>query len=123
MLMLPVEPFDCSVALSTAWHASWSCIKSSLVPEVTESDQLSFQAFKGCEIVLMPPLLRMDMPTKGVLQFALALLFTLPQVPKILEPSREEVDQYLQKFVSEMSALFERHKAASGCQNMQLRVL
>ncbi|KAF5828936.1 diacylglycerol acyltransferase-domain-containing protein [Dunaliella salina] len=42
------------------------------------------------------------------------------QVPKVEEPSSEQVDHYLQTFISELSALFERHNEAS---KTQLRIL
>jgi 2-acylglycerol O-acyltransferase 2 len=45
------------------------------------------------------------------------------EVPTLEEPSKAEVQQYLQRFIKEMKALFERHKAAAGYPDLELHVL
>lgn len=41
----------------------------------------------------------------------------------VAEPSDEQVAALLATFIAEMSALFERHKAAAGYPSLTLRVL
>eukprot|EP00195_Chlamydomonas_chlamydogama_P013725 CAMPEP_0202896348 /NCGR_PEP_ID=MMETSP1392-20130828/5370_1 /ASSEMBLY_ACC=CAM_ASM_000868 /TAXON_ID=225041 /ORGANISM="Chlamydomonas chlamydogama, Strain SAG 11-48b" /LENGTH=255 /DNA_ID=CAMNT_0049581675 /DNA_START=121 /DNA_END=888 /DNA_ORIENTATION=+ len=45
------------------------------------------------------------------------------EVPHLPEPPAEVVQQYLDAFISEMEALFERHKAEAGCESMKLVVM
>jgi 2-acylglycerol O-acyltransferase 2 len=45
------------------------------------------------------------------------------ELPKEEEPSKEQVQQYLDCFITEMKALFEKHKASAGYPELQLRVI
>ena len=45
------------------------------------------------------------------------------ELPKLAEPSRQEVQQHLDRFIEAMRSLFERHKAAAGYPDLQLRIL
>lgn len=45
------------------------------------------------------------------------------ELPKAEHPSSEEVDKYLETFKQELSALFERHKAAAGYPKLQLLII
>lgn len=45
------------------------------------------------------------------------------EVPQVAQPSHELVEQYLHAYITQLTALFERHKAACGCGGMQLRVM
>lgn len=44
------------------------------------------------------------------------------EVPKVEHPSNEEVQKYLDQFIEELVALFERNKEECGCSMMKLRV-
>ncbi|KAK9903458.1 hypothetical protein WJX75_006146 [Coccomyxa subellipsoidea] len=45
------------------------------------------------------------------------------ELPKVEHPSSKEVDKYLETFKQELSALFERHKAAAGYPKLQLLII
>lgn len=45
------------------------------------------------------------------------------EVPRREAPTKEEVQQYLRKFIEELQALFERHKATAGYPDLTLQVL
>ena len=46
-----------------------------------------------------------------------------PYFPAVAEPSDEQVAALLATFIEEMSALFERHKAAAGYPDLALTIL
>ena len=45
------------------------------------------------------------------------------ELPKRQQPSSEEIQQHLDAFVQAMHSLFERHKAAAGHPDLQLRIM
>lgn len=45
------------------------------------------------------------------------------ELPNIAEPSREQVQEYLDQFIDQMRALFEKHKTAAGYPELQLTVI
>ena len=45
------------------------------------------------------------------------------EVPQKESPSREEVQQYLAKFIGSMEALFEQHKGAAGYGGLKLLII
>lgn len=44
-------------------------------------------------------------------------------VPKIADPDLETVQRYLQKFISQMTDLFEEYKAEAGFPGLELEVV
>lgn len=45
------------------------------------------------------------------------------ELPKMEQPSSEEVERYLLTFRTDLAALFERHKAAAGYPDLQLLII
>jgi hypothetical protein len=52
-----------------------------------------------------------------------ALMYLPMQVPKLEQPTHEQVSEHLQAFINELQALFDRHKSTCGCDGVQLRVM
>jgi 2-acylglycerol O-acyltransferase 2 len=44
-------------------------------------------------------------------------------LPRHDSPPEELVQQHLDRYIAELSALFERHKAAAGYKDLELRIL
>ena len=60
----------------------------------------------------------------GVCQVKVTMVVGSPiEVPKVEQPSKEQVQQYLYCFITEMKVLFEKHKASAGYPELQLRVI
>lgn len=45
------------------------------------------------------------------------------EIPRIAEPSREEVERHHQRYVKEVESLFERHKEKAGYPHIKLKVI
>lgn len=45
------------------------------------------------------------------------------EVPHTSNPSQEQLQQYLDKFISELQALFEKYKSIYGASGLELRIM
>ena len=45
------------------------------------------------------------------------------ELPKVAQPSKEQIQEYLDEFIAQMKGLFERHKASAGYPDLQLVVI
>ena len=60
----------------------------------------------------------------GVCQVKVTMVVGSPiEVPKVEQPSKEQVQQYLDCFIAEMKVLFEKHKASAGYPELQLTII
>lgn len=45
------------------------------------------------------------------------------ELPKIAQPSKEQVQEHLDIFIAQMKQLFEKYKASAGYPDLQLKVI
>lgn len=45
------------------------------------------------------------------------------ELPKLEQPSKEEVQRYLDMYITALQSLFERHKQAAGCPDLTMQVI
>ena len=67
-----------------------------------------------------------DVSVQGVLfvQVKVTTVVGKPiELPKVAQPSKEQIQEYLDEFIAQMQGLFERHKASAGYPDLQLVVI
>ena len=60
------------------------------------------------------------LPHRVPVYMAVGAAIELPHMP---DPPKEEVQRHLTRFIDAMHSLFERHKAAAGHPDLELRIL
>lgn len=62
--------------------------------------------------------------TQGRLQVKVTTVVGKPmELPKVAQPSKEQIQKYLDEFIAQMKELFERHKASAGYPDLELLVI
>lgn len=59
----------------------------------------------------------------GIMQVPMHLVFGKPiEVPIIKDPSKQQTQEYLDKYITAMTELYHRHKDANGYSDVKLEV-